>query len=326
MTPPGSSKRSASDEEDDPVGGSKEPSDPNAENGTEAGNDTDPNFISRQTTEAKRFYLDLDPPPDRDLSVVCGGVERISPDYVVQRSDFPYYGVELVTEGQGSLTYDTETLSLTRGNVFAYGPGIPHRIENTPPGAMRKYYLDFVGTSAEQLLTEAGLLDRKPVLVGGVVELTDLWDSMGREAREDSSLANRICQSLVRILLLKVQQRRIAHGNHVPTAYRTYESVRKYMEDNYLHLSTVEQVATACDISPVYVSRLFNRYCTMGAYQFLLRLRMNHAAELLMDNGLLVREVASQLGFADAFQFSRAFKRVYGVAPSHLHQTRSRKD
>ena len=52
-----------------------------------------------------------------------------------------------------------------------------------------------------------------------------------------------------------------------------------------------------------------------GAYQFLLRLRMNDAAELLLDEGLLVRQVAHRMGVADAFQFSRAFKQIHRVAP-----------
>jgi AraC-like DNA-binding protein len=48
---------------------------------------------------------------------------------------------------------------------------------------------------------------------------------------------------------------------------------------------------------------------------------MNHAAQLL-DTGLLVKETAARLGFADAFQFSRAFKRIHGVPPIHLLASR----
>ncbi len=51
---------------------------------------------------------------------------------------------------------------------------------------------------------------------------------------------------------------------------------------------------------------------------------MNYAAGLLMNEGLLVPEVAQRLGFPDAFQFSRAFKRVYGIPPSQLNTTGDR--
>ena len=40
-----------------------------------------------------------------------------------------------------------------------------------------------------------------------------------------------------------------------------------------------------------------------------------HAAERLRDPDALVKQVARELGFADAFAFSRTFKRVFGLAP-----------
>jgi len=46
------------------------------------------------------------------------------------------------------------------------------------------------------------------------------------------------------------------------------------------------------------------------------RLRMNRAAEKLRSPGVLVSEVADDLGFSDPFHFSRTFKRVFGVSPS----------
>ncbi|TWU46247.1 HTH-type transcriptional activator Btr [Rubripirellula tenax] len=278
----------------------------------------EPAFISRQTVDARRFYLDLDPPLDAPLRVVCGGVERMREDYVVERSDFPYFGIELVTEGSGSLWLDDRHFSLGQGVTFAYGPGIPHRIENVSSPAMRKYYLDVVGTEAKQLLESAGLLSGRPVLIGRQIELTDLWDAIAGEAREHSAISVDVCQMLARILVLKIRQRRITDGKTMPAAYNTYETIRRYIENNYLSVSSIEEVSKGCDVSSIYVSRLFKRYSETGAYQFLLRLRMNHAAEMLIENRLKVQEVADVMGFSDAFQFSRAFKRVYGVAPSRL--------
>ncbi|MEM6472268.1 MAG: AraC family transcriptional regulator [Planctomycetota bacterium] len=280
---------------------------------------TEPDFISQQTRESKRFYLNLDPSPGESLVVVCGGVERTSIDYIVERSDFPFFGVELVAEGNGSLTLGRRNFRIATGSVFAYGPGIPHRIENHTPSGMRKYFLDLHGEQAKTLLQDAGLLKNEPIVAGGIAELTDLWEGISREAREGTDFAPEICQLLSRLLLLKVKQRRLATGEQrIPKAYRTYESIRRHIEDNYLRTTSIEQVADECDITPVYISRLFKKYSTTGAYQFLLRLRMNHAAELLMHERLKVQDIAKRMGFADPFQFSRAFKRVYGFAPSKL--------
>ena len=138
-----------------------------------------PAFISTQVTEARRFFLNLRPNRRASLEVVCGGVERMRPDYVVDRADFPFFGIELVAEGAGSLTIDRERHTLAPGVVFAYGPGAAHTIRNRPDNGMRKYYLDFVGTTAKRRLAAAGLMTGQrrfnTVTVGAVHELTELF-------------------------------------------------------------------------------------------------------------------------------------------------------
>ena len=67
-----------------------------------------------------------------------------------------------------------------------------------------------------------------------------------------------------------------------------------------------------------YLSRLFQRFAHTTPHRFLMRLKMNRATELLLDGDLLVKEVAARLEFADAFHFSRAFKRLYGLPPQRF--------
>lgn len=282
----------------------------------------EPDFVSRQTVEARRFYMNLKPSPYQPLTVVCGGVERTHKDYVIERSSFPYYALEWVAEGEGTLSYGDQVHRLTPGTVFAYGSNMYHKITNLSPTGMRKYYLDLAGEEARTLLMSAGLLDREPIKVSRVVELNDLWDFVDREARENGRLAFDLCVSHVRTLMLKVRQRRLLGEQVVPTAFQTYETIRTYMETNYLTVQTIEEVAEACEVSSVYLSRLFKRFSGTGAYRFLLRLKMNYAAELLLEEKLLVKEVAERLSYSDAFQFSRAFKRIFGLSPTHLVNSR----
>jgi AraC-like DNA-binding protein len=240
-------------------------------------------------------------------------------DYVVERVDFPFFAIEWVTEGNGFLTMGSKRYELSVGTLFAYGPNIAHRIENVPPTNMRKYYLDLAGPEAATSLKTLGLLEGRPVSIGRSYELVELWDLIDREARDDSPHTDKLCESLVRAFLQKIKQRILSsEPGELPEALHTFEAIRRMMIDRFLDFSTIEEAALAAGISPVYLSRLFKRFGGCGAYRFLLRLRMNYAAELLMDEGLKVVEVAEQLQYADAFQFSRAFKRVYGIPPSKL--------
>jgi AraC-like DNA-binding protein len=71
-----------------------------------------------------------------------------------------------------------------------------------------------------------------------------------------------------------------------------------------------------------YLCRLFQRYDHQSPYQFLLRLKMNLAAEWLQPPDALVKQVAEHAGFSDQFHFSRAFKSVFGVAPDIFRRLR----
>ncbi|GAA5509048.1 AraC family transcriptional regulator [Novipirellula caenicola] len=282
----------------------------------------DPDFVSRQTHDARRFYLNLQPSEKHPLSLVCGGVERMNADYVVQRTDFPYYAIEWVSEGRGLLSMGGKEHELAIGSLFVYGPGMPHRILNLAPDNMRKYYLDIAGTEAAQRLEELGLLEGRPVTIGRPHEFVELWNLIDREARDAGDHADAICEMLIRVVLQKIRQRMVSsRPGESSEAFQTFEMARQLIEERFLEFRTVEEVAAEIGFSPIYLSRLFKRFAGSGAYRYLLRLRMNYAAELILERGLKVNAVAERLRYADAFQFSRAFKRVYGVPPSSLSKT-----
>ncbi|TGV54188.1 AraC family transcriptional regulator, partial [Mesorhizobium sp. M2D.F.Ca.ET.160.01.1.1] len=52
--------------------------------------------------------------------------------------------------------------------------------------------------------------------------------------------------------------------------------------------------------------------------KYVLRVRMHQARQWLARDGMRVSVAAAKLGYDSEASFSRAFKRVMGVAPSHL--------
>ena len=247
------------------------------------------------------------------------------PEYVVKRSDFPYYAIEFVAEGSGLLTLNGQQYELTAGTVFAYGPGVQHHIRSSSSQVMRKYYLDFVGIGANELLIDSSLIIRRKsytsFVVSRVHELTELFELLIRNGNESSPLTSAVCRSLTELLFLKIQQTSLPRERAMPQAYATYDRIRRCIDEQFLKLNSAQDIAKECNITPVHLSRLFGRFSNCGAYQYLLQRKMNYAAGLLMNEGLLVKEVAYRLGYADPFRFSRSFKRVYGIPPKQLVST-----
>ncbi|MBX9826337.1 MAG: helix-turn-helix transcriptional regulator, partial [Xanthobacteraceae bacterium] len=62
--------------------------------------------------------------------------------------------------------------------------------------------------------------------------------------------------------------------------------------------------------------RSFKQAAGIPPHQFMIRLRVDRAKEMLAEGDLSIAEVASQTGFGSPIQLTRAFRRVVGTTPS----------
>ncbi len=279
-----------------------------------------PSFVSRQVTEARRFYLDLNPPAGHSLTVVCGGWESCAADFRVERADFPFLCVEFVAGGAGTLWLAGKDWPLRRGTAFAYGPGWGHRIESDPADPLRKYFLDFSGRAGGDLLRAADLAPGSCRGAGDPEEVERAFEQVLLAGGHTGPQAARIAALQAEILLLTLAESMVAGGGR-EQSYQTFLKCRACIEERFLEFATAAEVAAACHVHPAYLSRLFSLHGHETPYQMLLRCRMRHAAALLDGGRMIVREVAESMGL-DAFHFSRVFKRVHGVSPAEFLKRR----
>lgn len=287
-----------------------------------------PAFVSRQVAQAQRYFLDLAPAQQQPLAVACGGYEEVRADYRIARGDFPYHCVEFVAGGTGRLwlgdaatrAASDEGLPLTAGTLFTYGPGLAHRIETDRRSRLRKHYVDFSGRRAAAELRAAGLAPGSWLRVSHVDEVAEIFDLLLRCGLAQSAHSDGLCSQLLGVLLAKVRQRRLPETTDDQRALATYEQFRDLLSSRCREWQSAEAACAAFGISPAYACRLFARFGEHSPYQYLLRQRMSLAAEWLSSEQQLVKDVAARLGFPDQYQFSRCFKRVFGVSPAAFRQ------
>lgn len=270
--------------------------------------------MSNQVAEARRFYLETAPRGGGELFVVCGGWERCASDYENRRPGFPYFSLEFVAGGRGTLRINNRTHELARGSVFAYGPRIPHAITTDARERLSKYFVNFSGRGAAAAMKAAGLAPGGCHAVAAVDEVQAAFEQLLFAARRGTRTASRIAALQGQILLLLVAEVRLPNAPQGYPALQTFLRCQRFLDENFRTVSTAEEAAAACHIDPAYLSRLFVRFAGQPPYRFLMRLKMNYAATLLDEKRLLVREAADALAM-DPFYFSRAFKRVHGVSP-----------
>lgn len=114
----------------------------------------------------------------------------------------------------------------------------------------------------------------------------------------------------------------ITRDLHVQSTNRTasvkVEAVIEYMRRHIEEKLTLPALVAVVGISPAYLSRIFKEATGCTIIEYFNKMKIDVSKEFLLE-GMKVREVASKLGFADEFYFSRLFKRLEGVSPSEFY-------
>jgi len=254
--------------------------------------------------------------------VVCGGFEAADADYEIRREDFPWLSLEFVLAGQGELTLNGVKSPLRAGCFFLYGPGVPHHISSLASAPLEKYFVDFTGAGARQLLARLSLSpgasgeNTRPDLLRAGFEA--LIEASARQSRHVALH----CEALLTSLLVNCAEFRAESGTLSSRAYQTYERCRVRIAEQAQSLRSLGDMARVCHVDNAYLCRLFARYGKESPREYLTHLKISRAAELLLDSDLPVKQVAQQLGFSDPFHFSKVFKRLKGVPPARFALTK----
>ena len=90
----------------------------------------------------------------------------------------------------------------------------------------------------------------------------------------------------------------------------------KYIASNYENDITLEKTAREVNISASYLSHLFRSGLGTTFGEYVSKLRIEKAKELLSATELSVAEIAEKVGIPDANYFTRIFKKYVGISPN----------
>lgn len=283
---------------------------------------TTPRYFSEQVSSAQRFYLRQNPGEKTPLAVISGGVEYCRPDYEINRNGFPHPIIEFVARGTGELVLRGTSHRLAAGTIFTYSRGIPHRIVCEPAQPLTKYFVVLSGESGRELMRECRLSPGTVCRVLHPEQVQQVFEDLIRHGRGDHPDRHRMCAVAVQYLIMKIGDLAAPCGDAASGAFATYQRCRSFIEENYLSVQTLNDVASACHVDLAYLCRLFQRFGRERPFRYLQHLRLNRAAELIQNSDLMIKEVSDKLGFSDPYNFSRSFRREFGVPPGHLRLPR----
>ncbi|MBO4617019.1 MAG: response regulator [Lachnospiraceae bacterium] len=98
------------------------------------------------------------------------------------------------------------------------------------------------------------------------------------------------------------------------------EASKAYIEANYTKNITLDDVSMAVNISSYYLSRIFKESTGENFIDYLTKLRIVRAKELLSTTQYSMKEICQMAGYSDPNYFSKSFKKNVGVTPTEYRE------
>ncbi len=96
----------------------------------------------------------------------------------------------------------------------------------------------------------------------------------------------------------------------------------RYIEDHYAESFGLQDLAELLRCGVRQLQRQFKEKHRMGPLEYLIRVRMDRAKDMLLSTDATIKQIAEAVGYADLYYFSRSFKKYFGVSPLHYRRDR----
>ena len=95
------------------------------------------------------------------------------------------------------------------------------------------------------------------------------------------------------------------------------QSICLYIQEHYMDTElSLRSIAQHFNINHCYMTTTFKKQMGTGVYDYLIRVRMEKAKELLLSTDYKVSDIAFLVGYLDSQYFSKSFHKQYGISVS----------
>ena len=224
-----------------------------------------------------------------------------------------FYEIEYITKGNGSAVINGETFALSPGTLLFLTPvdfeklDVDEEIELT--NIAFSYNLIFPKAAAA-LTNCAVLYDFPPML----------FQQLCRGLPQQDIWSADIAHQILNCILMEVARWTQKHNTPSSLDYSPIRQAIRFIQIHFREPISLKEVSDYIGLSANYFSSLFHQTMNINFKTYLNQLRLNYAAKALALTDSSVSDICFISGFNDFANFSRAFKKQYGVSPSLYKQ------
>ncbi|MBO9605955.1 MAG: helix-turn-helix transcriptional regulator [Paenibacillaceae bacterium] len=231
--------------------------------------------------------------------------------------------LQITLAGSGEIRLGADTRRLNAGDAFLVTiPGDHHYYLPEDSRQWEFLYVILYGqgvlTFWEDLQRKLGSVVRLPAESAPVQSVWEMFRLAERQKITDgyqaSALVYRLLMELYRLTLPGE-----APGDVWPESVAAAVS---YIRQHYMEPAGLPEIAAAAGLSKYYFARQFHRCTGMTPVQYVTKIRIQKAVELLRTSELSVESIAQAVGYANGNYFGKWFRRIVGSSPGEFRRGR----
>ena len=257
-----------------------------------------------------------------DLGLYQYGWEHCEPLHSYGPYARNHYLFHYVISGTGVLQ-STDSKGITNSYQIKSGEGFiiyPKQINTYCADKDRPWeytWVEFDGLRVKEALELAGLTTDHPVYHSNARDLSqELKNEMIYIAQHSDQSPFHLIGHLY--LFLDYLTRSSASRSMLQSGKLQDFYIREaisFVEQNFQNDISVEDIAAFCNLNRSYFGKIFRNAVGKSPQEFLISYRMTKSTELLKLTDLTIKDISNAVGYPSQLHFSRAFKKIYGVAP-----------
>jgi len=279
-------------------------------------------IVEFELLQYEAIDFDLDRPAHPENLIYHFTRQRRAPCMKINAIDQMGFCAGIITEGQAIFEHLGQTIQLYQGSVFLRKHNEPYRFYKTDPNEFELTMIMFDPSIAPtwNRLVEPDCIAIQLCNSTKIIELThSFFDLLNRNPEKRIVRANAFAPFFLETVMAEKLQ--ASSGANPDQALA--ECCRHYLHEYFSEIRSMDAVAQACHVSRSHLYNLFNEYIQMTPKEYLDRLKIGTAADLLTQTDWTMERIAPAVGYADAPTFSKAFKRRNGISPDEWRRSAS---